>query len=544
MSAHLQDDKNLVEHLEDVNVSYNNVALHEPNPLVTLSTSEVLELADAFVDAHGFQADREIFRKGALVAQAPHHTSNIAALSEKEKADLDYERAHKWRLPWKLYYAVIICAIGAATQGWDQTGSNAANLSFPAEFGIDSSIGQPGGARDEWIVGFINAAPNISATLLGVWLSDPFNNWFGRRGEIFISGLILIATPIASGFTHSWQALAAVRLVMGVGIGMKSATVAMFSAELAPASVRGALTMGWQLWVAFGIFAGFCANAAVKDAGKITWRLQLGSAFIPAVPLVLGVLFCVESPRWYMKKGRMADAWNAMRKIRNTDVQAARDLFYANVLQDEERKILRGRTYITRFTELFSIPRCRRALGASSMVMLAQQMCGINIMGFYSSTIFTAGGFTAVQALYASIGFGALNFVFAIPAVFTIDRFGRRTLLLWTFPNMCWTLLAGGFCFYIKDVTTRTALVAFFVYLFTIAYSVGEGPVPYLYAAEVFPLAQREQGMAWSVAFNAGWASVLGLTFPRLLRTLGTTSSFGFYAGLNLGVLKRIHEKR
>lgn len=105
MSAHLQDDKNLVEHLEDVNVSYNNVALHEPNPLVTLSTSEVLELADAFVDAHGFQADREIFRKGALVAQAPHHTSNIAALSEKEKADLDYERAHKWRLPWKLYYA-------------------------------------------------------------------------------------------------------------------------------------------------------------------------------------------------------------------------------------------------------------------------------------------------------------------------------------------------------------------------------------------------------------------------------------------------------
>lgn len=125
--------------------------------------------------------------------------------------------------------------------------------------------------------------------------------------------------------------------------------------------------------------------------------------------------------------------------------------------------------------------------------MLAQQMCGINsesaevrcrvwanfpVMSFYSSTIFKQGGYSDSQALFASIGFGALNFVFAIPAVFTIDTYGRRALLLATFPNMCWTLLAGGFCFFIKDETIRTSLVAMFVYLFTIAYSLGEGPVP------------------------------------------------------------------
>lgn len=179
----------------------------------------------------------------------------------------------------------------------------------------------------------------------------------------------------------------AVRLIMGVGVGAKAATVAMYCAELSPARIRGALTMGWQLWTAFGIFLGFCANAAVMNTGKIAWRLQLGSAFIPAVPLTIGVYFCPESPRWYMKKGRMLDAWKSMKRLRKTELQAARDLYYAYVLFAEEQKIVQGRTYFTRLTELFTIPRCRRATLAASVVMLAQQMCGINIMCEYAACV-------------------------------------------------------------------------------------------------------------------------------------------------------------
>ncbi|RSH77572.1 uncharacterized protein EHS24_003132 [Apiotrichum porosum] len=505
----------------------------ELNPLVGRSHGQLMAEVDAFVEEFGLQADQETFRKGALVARRQHDFANIPELTSEDKDSLEHEKKHKWHLPKALYLTVIVCALGAATQGWDQTGSNGANLSFPQEFGIATPVGEPGGNRDEWIVGFVNSSPYISACLLGCWISDPLNNWFGRRGEIFITAIMLIATPIASGFTHSWQALAAVRLVMGVGVGAKAATVAMYCAEISPAAIRGALTMGWQLWTAFGIFLGFCANAAVKDTGKIAWRLQLGSAFIPAVPLAIGVLFCPESPRWYMKKGRITDAWTSMKKIRNTELQAARDLYYAYVQFAEEQKVIQGRTYITRLTECFTIPRCRRATLAASVVMLAQQMCGINIMAFYSSTIFSEGGSTDTEALYASIGFGALNFVFALPAVFTIDTFGRRSLLLATFPNMCWTLLAGGLCFLIEDQQIRTGLVALFVYLFTIAYSVGEGPVPFMYSAEVFPLVQREQGMSWSVAWNNAWGAVLALTFPRLLRALTPTGAFGFYAGMN-----------
>ena len=75
-------------------------------------------------------------------------------------------------------------------------------------------------------------------------------------------------------------------------MGCKGSTVPIYSAENAPASIRGALVMTWQMWTAFGIFLGTCANLAVKDAGKIAWRLQFGSAMLPALPLLVGVYFC------------------------------------------------------------------------------------------------------------------------------------------------------------------------------------------------------------------------------------------------------------
>jgi MFS family permease len=83
-------------------------------------------------------------------------------------------------------------------------------------------------------------------------------------------------------------------ILLGIGMGLKEVTVPVFSAENAPTNIRGGLVMSWQLWTAFGIFLGYSANLAVYQVGAIAWRLQLGSAFIPAVPLVLGIWFCPE----------------------------------------------------------------------------------------------------------------------------------------------------------------------------------------------------------------------------------------------------------
>ena len=165
--------------------------------------------------------------------------------------------------------------------------------------------------------------------------------------------------------------------------------------------------------------------------------------------------------------------------------------------------------------------------------MIAQQMCGINIIAFYSTTVFREAGFTTFNALLGSFGFGLVNFLFAFPAFWTIDTFGRRSLLLFTFPQMMWTLLAAGLCTLLDQGTTRTALVALFVFLFGAFYSPGEGPVPFAYSAEVFPLSHREMGMGFAVATCLGWAAVLGITFPFLLKETGTVGAFCFYAGLN-----------
>lgn len=120
---------------------------------------------------------------------------------------------------------------------------------------------------------------------------------------------------------------------------------------------------------------------------------------------------------------------------------------------------------------------------------------------------------------------------FAWPAVRTIDTYGRRTLLLFTFPQMAWTLLAAGFSFYIPaSSSAHVGLIALFVFLFAAFYSPGEGPVPFTYSAEVFPLSHREVGMAFAVATNLFWAAVLSLTFPRLLAAFTPTGAFGFYA--------------
>lgn len=104
--------------------------------------------------------------------------------------------------------------------------------------------------------------------------------------------------------------------------------------------------------------------------------------------------------------------------------------------------------------------------------------CGINIIAFYSSSIFTEAGASVTSSLFASWGFGLVNFVFAWPAIWTIDTYGRRTLLLFTFPQMAWTLLAAGFCFWIPESSrAHLGMIALFVFLFAAFYSPGEGPV-------------------------------------------------------------------
>ncbi|MCJ1280731.1 hypothetical protein MMC26_000048 [Xylographa opegraphella] len=451
------------------------------NPLAGYSQDELKAMGAAFAKKYqiGEEEDKRAFELGACLAEDPLNYGAVEGLEPSEIEVLKREFTNRWSQPKLLYLVIVLCSTCAAVQGMDETVVNGGQLFYGPQFGIGGK--------------------------------DPRSTW-------------LLA-----------------RFALGFGIGPKSATVPIYAAETTPPGIRGALVMQWQMWTAFGIMLGYVADLAfyqVPDPAGITglkWRLMMASAMMPAVIVVCFVFLCPESPRWYLSKGRHYKAYQSMVKLRYNRVQAARDLFYMHTLLEAENELALHRGNPVK--ELITIPRNRRALIGSEIVMFMQQFCGVNVIAYYSSQIFVDAQFTEVSALAASLGFGIINFVFAIPAIYTIDTFGRRNLLLTTFPLMSLFLFFTGFSFLIPEATMHTARIACIalgIYLFGVVYSPGEGPVPFTYSAEAYPLYIRPLGMSLATATTWFFNFVLSITWPSLETAFTTTGAFCWYAAWNI----------
>jgi sugar porter (SP) family MFS transporter len=501
------------------------------NPLAGMTRAELLADVDAFVDQRGLQEHREDFRKGALVAQVnntPGAYERIDILTEDEKAILRKEETHRWHQPFALYFLCTLCAGSAIVQGMDQTAVNGAQEFYFKEFGI----------KNVWMQGFTNGAPYLCSALIGCWTSPILNKYTGRRGTIFISCAM-------SGITGFWMAAATslpnfivARLMLGFAVGAKSSTTPVYSAESTPKNIRGALTMMWQMWTAFGIALGFIVCVAFEKVTIIggpysPWRWMMASTSVPPLLVMIQVYFCPESPRWYMERGNYTKAFRSVRRLRFSPVQATRDMYYAYKLLELERGEREGRNLIKEF---FTVRRNRRAAQSAWFCMFMQQFCGVNVIAYYSTSIFQDAGFPLSQALLVSMGGGLINFLFAIPAIYTIDTFGRRNLLLVTFPLMAACLFFTGGVFNIPESNQQALIgtVTTGLYLFMAVYSPGLGPVPFTYSAEAFPLHIRDIGMASSTAITWGFNFIISFTWPALRAAYGNTGAFCWYAGWNI----------
>ncbi|KAG1777982.1 hypothetical protein EV702DRAFT_1099136 [Suillus placidus] len=499
------------------------------NPLRGIPHDRLMADVEIFAQERGLTHLLPELKKGALVAQDSTCHNRLDIFSDEEKRILTEEVTHRWRQTPTLYYMVVMSSLAAAVQGMDEAVINGAQIIYPKQFGI----GDPTSKRDSWLVGLVNSAPYLCCATISCWMTHPLNHYLGRKKTIFITCLISFLTCIWSGLTNTWWHLFIARFFLGFGIGPKSATVPVYTAECSPAPIRGALVMMWQMWTAFGIALGDLIDLVfyfIPDTPGVTglnWRLMLGSAGIPGLIVCMQVLFAPESPRWLISKDRYEDAFNELCRLRFSRVQAARDLYYIHVLLEAENEMKKGRN---RVVEMFTIPRNRHAALASWVVMFGQQFCGVNVIAYYSSNIFLASGFSQVAALASSLGFGALNWLFALPAVFTIDTYGRRNLLLFTFPCMAICLLITGFSFWSTSETGRVAGVSIGIYLFAIFYSPGEGPVPFTYSAEAFPLYIRDIGMSFATATTWFWNFVLSITWPSLILAFKPQGAFGWYA--------------
>ncbi|KAI4282916.1 MAG: hypothetical protein L6R38_002581 [Xanthoria sp. 2 TBL-2021] len=531
------------------------------NPFVGKTHEEMDDLITRFMEKTRIDGiyDEHI-RKGAYLAQDQSAFDDLRedalTLKPEERSALrmeDPKTGNKWNQPWILYALVGCCSLGAAVQGWDETAVNGAQLYYVYAFGIGEDSGDAPDDRDAGLRGLVNSAPYLCCAVLGCWLTGPMNRLLGRRGTILVTCLISSLTCLWQAFTSSWWHLFIARLVLGLGIGPKSATIPIYAAECTPANIRGALVMLWQMFTAAGIMLGYVAGVAfrsVLDGGSdgcsndrpvgillgircsLNWRLMLASPMILPLVAVAYVYTLPESPRWLLSNARQGKtqnfegAFSALCKLRHTRLQAARDLFLMDHLLDNEEHIKQNHNI---FFELWSVPRNRRALVASLILMFFQQFCGVNVLAYYSSTVFEDAGLKGQEPLLASMGFGIINFLFAIPAFYTIDTFGRRNLLLFTFPFMALFQLLTGLGFLLEG-RAQLAMVMTGMYLFSVAYSPGEGPVPFLYSAESMPLYVRDVGMSMATALTWFFNFLLAVTFPSFQNAFGNTGAFGYYA--------------
>ncbi|OMP89288.1 putative polyol transporter 1 [Diplodia seriata] len=515
-----------------------------------------------FVNEAGLQDDEDYISRGAKLAQDKDAFNRRrdalvyrADLNEKECLERESKNMgkNKFKQTWTLYALVIVCSIGAAVQGWDESAVSSAQIYYQYALSIQGNI-----------LGLVNAAPYLCCAV-SCWLNHPLNKWLGRRGTIFLTCFISFVTCLGQGFAKTWQQLFVARLLLGFGIGPKSATIPVFAAECAPANIRGALVMMWQMWTAAGIMFGYIAGVALhaisdgssdgcRARGNFTFDgkgLPKNATFTEVLiithqmilPLfVMAYVYTVpESPRWLLqrahettdeklKKKRYQAAWASLCRLRHTKLQAARDLFLIHHQLKNENEVFkpqRGVKQLFGLKQLFE-SRSRRALQASLIVMFLQQFCGVNVHVYYSVSVFyEQANFPVTSALLAGMGFGIINWLFALPAVITIDTFGRRNLLLSTFPLMA---IFQAFVAISLALDGKTPLLLVGMYLFAAAYSPGEGPVPFVYSAESMPLHSRDLGMGITTAVLWLFNGILAITYPQFLKSFTPAGTFAWYS--------------
>ncbi|CAN3377323.1 hypothetical protein DIURU_003427 [Diutina rugosa] len=503
------------------------------NLLAHYTEEDVMNLGRHF--AEKYDLDPELFARAAALSRAPEDYQDMPFITDDEKQILYREIEHPYTsISPAVFWVIMASSISAVIQGMDESVINGASLFWPKAFGVVEGF-----KNYDLVQGLVNGAPYLCCSV-SCWTTDLWNRHLGRKWTIFWTCGISFATCVWQGFVNNWWHLFLSRFFLGFGIGPKSATVPVYAAECTPAKIRGSLVMLWQFFTAVGIMLGYVMSLAFYYVPRhgiksgINWRLMLGSACLPCIIVLSSMPWIPESPRWLLGKGRVHDAWDSMQRMRRCKISAARDLFYSYTLLKEEAQY--DVPTPRRVKELFTVRRNRNATIGSWIVMFMQQFCGINVIAYYSSSIFILSGLSEVKAMLASWGFGMVNFVFAIPAFLVIDKLGRRNLLLITFPLMGAFLFVTGFGFLINDNNKhgRLAMVSVGIYFFTAVYSSGEGPVPFTYSAECFPLYVRDLGMSWATATCWFFNFILAFTWPRLLNAFGNVGAFMWYAGWNV----------
>jgi len=303
-----------------------------------------------------------------------------------------------------------------------------------------------------------------------------------------------------------------------------------------------------QVFINGGILIGYISNYAFsKMTLKLGWRMMLGVGAIPSVLLTVGVLAMPESPRWLVMRGRLREAAEVLNKTSDTKEEA--ELRLADIKQaagipescnDDVVQVTKQSSGEGVWKELFlyPTPAIRHILIAALGIYCFQQASGVDAVVLYSPRIFEKAGMTDdTHKLLATVAVGFVKTTFILVATFMLDRVGRRPMLLSSVTGMVVSLLTLGIAFTVIDhseskPTWAIGLSIAMVLAFVATFSIGAGPITWVYSSEIFPLRLRAQGVAAGVVVNRITSGVVTMTFLSLTKAITVGGTFFLYGGI------------
>jgi SP family sugar porter-like MFS transporter len=369
----------------------------------------------------------------------------------------------------------------------------------------------------------------LIGSVLSGWMSDRFGR---KKLLIFSAGLFIIAS-VGTGGSGSFTSFVIFRILGGVGIGLASNLSPMYIAEVTPGKVRGAFVSINQLAIVIGILTAQLINWRIAQPvpagtsseailaswnGQMGWRWMFYVCAIPAGLFFLLMWFVPESPRWMVKAGRDHNkVRSVLAKIGGNGHADSELISIEETLKDSSVKA---------DLRLFRQPGISRLLILGIVLAVFQQWCGINVIFNYAQEIFTTAGYSVSDILFNIVITGSVNLIFTFIGMFTVDKIGRKALMLIGAGGLASIYGVIGIMYF----THLHGLPLLIMVVTAIAcYAMSLAPVTWVILSEIFP--NKIRGVALSVATFSLWSAcfILTYTFPLLNNLLKASGTFWLY---------------